>query len=248
MRYLKALSILALLPAPLVAQDARVPTITVAGTGSVQTPPDTATLSFTVRGEGATPDAATSAMATQQKAVIQGLRSLDRKLEVQTGSVTIAETRSSGCRGDYDRDRQLSTGACAVTGRVASTSTTIIMHSVKDAGTAVGLAGRLGASDASIDHFGLSDDADASRRALASAFAQAHAKAEAVAAASGAKLGPIVSVSDSYADVLRRSSSEVVDSITAEDLGRLPAPVVVDVSPKPVETTMRLTVVFAIGK
>ena len=248
MRYLKALSILALLPAPLVAQDVRAPTIVVMGAGSVQTPPDTATLSFTVRGEGATPDAATSAMAGLQKAVIQGLRSLDRKLEVQTGSVTIAQTRSSDCRDDDYRSRQLSTGACAVTGRVASITTTIIIHSVKDAGTAVGLAGRLGASDASIEHFGLSDDADASRRALASAFAQAHAKAEAIAAASGAKLGPIVSVSDSYADVLRKSSSMVVDSIQAQDLGRLPEPVVVDVSPKPVETTMRLTVIFSIEK
>lgn len=247
MRYLKALSILAMLPAPAIAQDARVPTIAVTGSGTAQTPPDTATLTFTVRGEGATPDAATSAMAAQQKAVIQGIRSLDREVEVQTGSVTIAETRSAGCRGDYGQDKQLSTGACAVTGRVASISTTIVMHSVKDAGTAVGLAGRLGASDAAIEHFGLSDDGDASRRALASAFAQAHAKAEAIAAASGAELGPIVSVSDSYIDVVRGYFG-VVNTITAEDVGRLPSPVVVDVSPKPVETTMRLTVVFAIKK
>lgn len=213
----------------------------------METPPDMATLTFTVRGEGTTPDAATSAMAALQKAVIRGVRSLDRTLEVQTGSVMIAETRSAGCRDDYDRGKQLSTGACAVTGRVASTSTTIILHSVKDAGTAVGLAGRLGASDASVEHFGLSDDADASRRALASAFAQAHARAQAIATASGAKLGPVLSVSDSYNTIVR-NSYEVVDSISAQDIGRLAEPVVVDISPKPVETTMRLTVIFAIEK
>jgi uncharacterized protein YggE len=247
MRNLKALSILAVLAVPAIAQGAETPTIAVTGLGTVETPPDTATLTFTVRGEGATADAATSAMAALQKAVIQGVRSLDRKLEVQTGSVTIAETRSSGCRGDYDRDRQLSTGACAVTGRVASISTTIVLHSVKVAGTAVGLAGRLGASDATVEHFGLSDDADASRRALASAFAQARARAEAIAAASGAKLGPILSVSDSYNAGIR-GSFQVVDAISAEDIGRLPEPVVVDVSPRPVETSMRLTVIFAIEK
>jgi uncharacterized protein YggE len=247
MRYLKAFSILAVLSAPAIVQAADTPTIAVTGSGTVETPPDTATLTFTVRGEGTTPDAATSAMAALQKAVIQGVRSLDRKLEVQTGSVAIAETRSSGCRDDYGRDKQLSTGACAVTGRVASITTTIIMHSVKDAGTAVGLAARLGANDAGVERFGLNDNADASRRALGNAFAQAHAKAEAIAAASGAKLGPIVSVSDSYSEVVRASSG-VVDSISAQDMERTPAPVVVDVSPKPVETTMRLTVVFAIEK
>jgi uncharacterized protein YggE len=159
----------------------------------------------------------------------------------------IAETRNSGCRDNDDVPRQLSTGACAVTGRVASTSTTIVMHSVKDAGTAVGLAGRLGASDASIDHFGLSDDSDAVRRALAGAYAEARTRAEAIAAASGAKLGPIVSVSDSYSSGVR-GSSMVVDAITANDIGSFPAPVVVDISPKPVETSMRLTIVFAIEK
>ena len=247
MRHLRALSILAVLPVPAMVQAAETPTIAVTGSGTVETPPDTATLTFTVRGEGATPDAATSAMAALQKSVVQGVRSLDRTLEVRTGSVTIAETRSSGCRGDYDRDRQLSTGVCAVTGRVASISTTIVLHSVKVAGTAVGLAGRLGASDATVEHFGLSDDADASRRALASAFAQAHAKAEAIAAASRVKLGPVLSVSDSYSGGVR-SSYGVVDGVMAEDIGRLPEPVVVDISPRPVETSMRLTVIFAIEK
>ena len=247
MRYGETLLVLAMLPVPAVVQAADTPTIAVTGSATVETPPDIATLTFTVRGEGTTPDAATSAMAALQKAVIQGVRSLDRKLEVQTGSVTIAETRSPGCRNDYDRDRQLSTGACAVTGRIASISTTIVLHSVKIAGTAVGLAGRLGASDAAVEHFGLSDDADASHRALAGAFAQAHARAEAIAAASGAKLGPIVSVSDSFGGIVRNSDT-VVDAITADGIGRLPEPVVVDISPRPVETTMRLTVVFAIEK
>lgn len=248
MRYLKALSILAVLPLPAIVQAADPPTIAVTGSGTVETPPDTATLSFTVRGEGTTPDAATSAMATLQKAVIQGVRSLDRKLEVRTGSITIAETRNSGCRDDYGRDKpQLSTGTCAVTGRVASIDTTVVMHSVKDAGTAVGLAARLGASDVGVEHFGLSDDADASRRALANAFAQARAKAEAIAAASGVKLGPIISASDSNG-IGMRGSSQIVDSIQAQDMGQLPPPVVVDITPKPVETTARLTIIFAIEK
>jgi uncharacterized protein YggE len=247
MRHWPILAILAALPAPALAQNDRPPTIVVTGVGNVETPPDIATLSFDVRGEGVTADEATAAMAARQKAVLKGLRSLDHGLEVRTGEVTIAEARGGNCSDYSDRDTKMSTGACAVAGRVARIETTIILSSVKDAGTAIGLAGRLGASNAEIQSFGLRDESGAARRAVAEATTQARVRAQSIADAAGTKLGPVISVTDSY-NSINRSSSTVVDAISAQDIGSLPAPIVVDVSPKPVKTSVQLTFTFAIER
>ena len=246
MRHWPILAILATLPAPVLAQSDRPPAIVVIGLGSVETPPDMATLGFNVRGEGATADEATAALVARQKAVLQGLRSLDRKLEVHTGTVAITETRSGNCNTYSDRDEKLSTGPCAITGRIARIETTVVMSSVKDAGTAVGLAGRLGASNVVIQSFGLRDDTDATRRAIADAAAQARARAQAIAEASGAKLGPVISVSDTYGRDDRFSG--VVDAISADGVREVPAPIAVDINPKAVKTTVQMTFTFAIEK
>ncbi|MDB5705014.1 MAG: hypothetical protein JWN66_2130 [Sphingomonas bacterium] len=280
MRIAKALMIVALTPSPALAQtgrEAKPATITVSATGSVESAPDKASLSISIRAEGKTADAATAALAARQNAVISGLRSLDPKVEVQTSAVSIREAYAGAC----DNGNRFSMGSddlesladnldamadavslaaddmadgvpartgkkdCTVVGRVAQIEATVIMSSVKDAGTAVGLAGRLGASRARLDDFGLRDDSAASNGAIAKAMENARAKAQAIAAASGATLGGIVSVDDGSE---RGMSGGLRMFAMQAPAVMAPPPIMIDVSPKPVETNARLTVTFAIER
>jgi hypothetical protein len=271
---------LAMLAMPLSAQAQTVapivPTIVISAQGSVETPPDNATLILTIRGEGKTPDAASTALAAKLKAITGGLRSLDPGVEVRTGSVAIGEAHAGECNrdsalpmsaartaADLDRaadalstamsDKVDSAGAvpqpapgdpCAVIGNVAESETTIVLRSVKDAGTAVGLAGRLGANEAKIESFDLHDDKDARIRAVAAAIGQARSQAQAIAAASGMTLGPIVSVTDGSLGDPSAGLSLAKMSMQANSYDV--APVRIEISPRPVETSLRLIVTFSL--
>lgn len=270
MRFNGLILALAALPLPAVAQEIggfpnRPNTIVVTATGKIETAPDIATIALTIRGEGKTPDAATTALAAKQTAVFGGLRRLDPKAEIRTGSVALREVRKGECGNrsfggdsmmmsdDLDAEAEMVTGngpdskgPCVVVGAAAETEATVIIASIKDAGTAVGLAARLGASSAKIESFGLRDDSAAGRQAISQAIGQARAQAESIAAASNAKLGQLVSVVDIAAGGFNRSAG--FSAMAVYDLAPAAAlrPIVVDVSPTPVETQVRLLVTFAL--
>ena len=262
---------LASLPLPALAQDVgtfanRPNTILVTATGKVEMAPDIATISLTIRGEGKTPDAATAALAAKQTAVFGGLRRIDAKEEVRTGSIELREIRKGDCANrsfggdsmDMMADAMEATadvlessgpgpkGPCTVVGAVAETEATVIIASIKDAGTAVGLAGRLGASSAKIESFGLRDDSAAGRQAISQAIVQARAQAEAIAAASKAKLGPLVSVVDMEAGNFDSRRLAATTQVFALAPALWPSPIVVDIAPTPVETRVQLLVTFAL--
>jgi hypothetical protein len=142
-------------------------TIVVQGIGTIETPPEIATISFAVRGEGGTADAATQALVDRQKAILDGLvRLTNGRIEVETDTVELGAARAGDCRIDgYDSTPARSTGDCAIIGYVATLETKVRMTTVAEAGTAVGLAGRLGAERSSISSYGLGDDASVRRRA-----------------------------------------------------------------------------------
>lgn len=70
--------LLGLIATPVMAQsaDERVPLIQVMGVGTVSTPPDVATISYSVIGEGRTADDASAALATKQRAIVAELTAL----------------------------------------------------------------------------------------------------------------------------------------------------------------------------
>ncbi|WP_404370326.1 SIMPL domain-containing protein [Sphingomonas sp. MMS24-J45] len=251
---------------------ARPNTILVSASGKVETAPDIATMTLSIRGEGKTPDAATAALAVKQKAIFAGLRGLDPKLEVRTGDIGFREVRGGNCTNFADSDGAMSMaqmaddlsdaatmastdaasgpsdantkGPCRVVGHRATTETSIRIASVKDAGTAVGLAGRLGATNAHVENFGLRDDTAAARRALDQAMANARTQAAALAAASGSKLGPVVSIMNG--DVGARSRVMAMESYSMMMPAVAAPPIVVDITPTPVETSAQLVVTFAL--
>ncbi|HMI20554.1 MAG TPA: SIMPL domain-containing protein [Sphingomonas sp.] len=250
MRLAIIMGTLAACAAPARAADiSALPTITVVGVGEVKTDPDIANLAFSIRGEGASPDAATRGLVAKQKAIINGLGVLGGgRMEIRTGEVRLDETRAAGCGGDDDDNPRLSTGKCAVTGYLASISVSVRMEAVKNAGTAVGLAARLGASNAHASDFDILKHDDAARRAAAAALADAHNRAEAIASAAGEKLGPVVKVTDEAATASDGDDIMVTGARVPAPVMVMPPPVAVDIRPEPISTTARLTVTYAIAR
>lgn len=233
-------------PAMAQSADDRVPVIQVLGMGTVSTPPDVATITYSVTGEGKTADDASTALATKHQAIVNELRSfLGRDALLSSGDVSVTEARSDKCdTDDEDSARpRLSEGDCAVTGYIATLRGAARTGAVDRAGTAVGVTVRLGARDARIQGFSLRDPATAQRRATAAAIAAAHAKAEAMAIGAGVKLGNLLALND--------PNAQMNLTISADDMGALQrAPgvrrVEIAITPKPIETEVRLTARYAI--
>ena len=231
------------------AADAReIPRIVVQGFGSVKTPPNLAKFAYVARGEGRTSDEAVSALTRKAAEIERALRSIDPALELHSDSVNVQTVRGNDCKEDrYEETVHLSTGPCAIAGYVASQDFDARTSRVQDAGTFVGLSGRHGATNPRIEAFDLADERGAKRAAIEAALKDAQAKAEAVASGSRSRLAGVLAVS--------------LDGATTEDLiNLLPAsevriaaaerdePIPISVNPKPVETTARVTVSYAIGR
>jgi uncharacterized protein len=224
------------------------PKILVDGYGEVRTMPDIATIGYNVRGEGATSDDAVRAMTATSARIEASLRRIDATAAPTTDAVRVSPVRSSACKDrDYDSDDdQLSKGACAVVGYVATQSISIRTADVNDAGTLVGLAGRGGAFNARLEAFELNDPRPAKRQAIAAALLDAQTKAAAVAASSRITLGPILTVATTNRDAVRTE-----DLINNLPQSRAPAaerdePVPVKLTPEPITTSATVTVTYAI--
>jgi hypothetical protein len=232
------------------AADEPRPRIAVTGSGRVMTAPDLATVDYRIVGEGPTSDAAVTALVVKRDRIGAGLASLDRRIEPRAGEVAVAEVRSPDCRQD-DGQPRLSTGACAVIGYVATLGLTIRTAAVKQAGTLVGLIGRLGGSDPHLTGFALAEPGAAQRQAIAAALADAKAKAQAVAQGTGATLGRLIAASTGGYDA---GAQDIV--VTGVRVGAPaapppppppPPPIAVDLNPRPIETQAQVSVSYEIG-
>lgn len=226
------------------------PQIVVVGIGTVETPPDVASLTFNVRGEGQTADQATAALVAKRKTIESGLAALDNsKLEIHTSDLSILEARDKACDDGSDENQlRLSSGNCAVHGYVAQMSMALRITPPDRAGTALGLASRLGASDARIAGFELRDQAVALRQADAAAVADARARAEGIAASSGVRLGPLLSVEDREARDIAEQTEITVTANARPAAKMLPPPIAVDVSPTPIVTEAKLIASYGVAQ
>jgi len=242
-------ALLAAAPAAAAQQPAPERLIQVTGVGVDRTPPDTATLAFWLRGEGATPDEATRALQAKQRAVNEGVAGLLGPTARPTaGNVTVIEARGAECQDrGYNAQPRLSQGACTVTGYLATLQAEVRTNAVDRAGTAAGLMARLGASDARLQGFALSDPAAATARATAAAVADARARAEALARGAGVRLGPVVTLRDgNYVSPDIVVGANRMAAPPPPPPPSAPAPVQIEAKPRPVETRATVTVAFAI--
>ena len=236
---------LALIASPALAAEPAPSRIVVEGFGTVETPPDIAAISYSVRGEGASSDAATAAMVTAQAKVEAAITGFTTSADIKSGKDKIDAVRGKDCNDD-DNPR-LSAGACAIIGYIVQMPITLRTADLKDAGTIVGLIGREGGYNPRLDAFTLSHEAAAKRRAIASAIADAHSQAEAMAEAAHLHLGRVITISNSY-DSEGNGADEIV--VTAQHnpppAVMAPPPIAIHLTPQPIETTAKLTVAYEI--
>ncbi len=239
-------------PTAAVAQDVdKLPSILVSGSGEVETDPDRAKISYSLRGEGSTSDDAVRAMVAMGEKVEAAIKGIDPKADARTGSVTSEPARSASCGGeDYNAREQLSKGVCAIQGYIATQQITVTTALVKEVGTMAGLAARHGAESAQARQFELSEDLQtrAYASALSKAFRDAEKNALALAVGSGVKLGSILTAANiSQAE---NSSEEGQDIVVTGSRVPTPAPpaVAVKLKPQKITTSARVNVRYLIQR
>jgi uncharacterized protein YggE len=226
------------------------PRIEVSGYGEVKYMPDVATITYTVRGEGPTSDDAVREMTASGARIDAALHAVDAAAEPHTSEVKVAVVRSNDCKEQEYGPPQLSTGACAISGYVATQSVTLRTLAVNKSGTMVGLVGRAGGLSPRIDSFNIRDSRPQQQQAIAAALADAASKAAAIAAATHVQLGPILNVSSGP----RSDAPQIVVSGSRIPVANLPAapppppPVPVNVVPEPLMTNSYVTVTYAINQ
>jgi len=235
-----------LAPWPALAQAPSPPVIVITATGEARSAPDRVTVAFSLRGEGATSDQAVQRLSDAEKAVKAGAMGLLGGDGVwQAANLSVSEVRARTCdANNYGRPR-LSSGDCAVLGYVALMPASLETSRVKDAATLAGLIARLGGADARVANFTLHDASPLKGRAIAEALTNARDEARQIAESFGGRLGPLLRVED--AQSLRPPISVTANARVAEALAPPPPPVAVEVSPTPIETSVRLVVTYGLA-
>lgn len=233
------------LAAPVAAQSSadRQHTINVSGHGKVSVAPDMARIHYWIRGEGTTPDDATRAMSNSQKQVEQGLKGfLGAEATITNSDLLVIQVHDPKC-SDQQQPR-LSEGACAVIGYLARIEGDLSTSSTDKAGTAVGLASRLGASDARIQGFELRDVAKARADAMSKAVADSREQAQILAIAAGGHLGRVLNIQyGAYTSPLTLTGSRV-QYLPAVPAPPPPPPVQIGLRPQPQEVSADVSVSY----
>ncbi|MEO5774942.1 MAG: SIMPL domain-containing protein [Sphingomicrobium sp.] len=236
---------------PSLAQSAdKSPTIHVTGSGTVSSMPDSASLELEIIGEGKTPDDATRALAARQKAIAGALGNLlSGDAVLTTGDLAINAVPGANCRrNEDDDDPKLSEGPCAIAGYVAKIGATINTSQVLKAGTAVGLASRLGARNAHLDAFAIKSRKTVYREAMTRAYSDARSQAELLAAAAGGRLGAVITINEPNPNVSDAIMVTGLRRLAGVSANRSPEPVPIDIAPEPIDTTTSIEVTFALDK
>ncbi len=221
--------------------------IEVTGYGEVKYMPDIATITYTVRGEGKTSDDAVRAMTATAARIEAAVAALDPAAEPRTSKVEVEPVRESECKDRRYGQPQLSTGACAIQGYVASQSITLHTSAVKDSGTMVGAIGRAGGTNPRIQNFTVRDSRPQQQQAMAAALEDARSKAAAMAAATDVRLGPILDIhsgrrNDAQQLEVRGSRTQPVPPPPP------PAPVPVKLTPELLTTNAYVSVIYRIAE
>jgi uncharacterized protein YggE len=199
-------------------------TITVSGTGIINTVPNQAAFIFGVTTTAQKAQAALSANAVRMNRVVDVLKQLGiRPAQLQTAQIALTpETNQSGS---------------AVLDYSASNTVTATNDDIGKAGAIIDAAVAAGANLVSGPSLTPSDQLELSRKALTAAIADARARALTIAAAAGVKLGPVETVTENSSTVPPIFSSVAAKAPSAST----------PVEPGTVQTEEDLTVTFGIA-
>jgi uncharacterized protein len=164
-----------------------VPTVSVSGHGSVNVPPDTATVNIGVDVIKPTLDEAQEQADAQATAVIEALKAAgiaDEDIQTDYYSVNILRDYSENA------DPTLITGFEIINQLAVTVRDTDMLGEILDAGVSAGANSIYGVT------FYVEDQTAASSEARVEAVEDARVKAEELAAAAGMTLGPVVSIAE----------------------------------------------------
>lgn len=192
----KAAAVLALLAAPLAAQEAVggtnmevVPVLTVAGSGQARVAPDEATVRLGVTAQAPTARAAQEQVNRVANAVLTAVRELGVRAEdIQTSDLNLNPLYSQGRGQELQEPR--------ITGYQASNVVSIRLEDLTKVGPAIDAGLSAGANRLEGVFFGLRNDQAARAEALTDAVREARSKAEALARALRVRLVEIVEVAE----------------------------------------------------
>jgi uncharacterized protein len=187
-----------ILPAPIACPEGQSPcppiagapgaenTVTVIGVGTVTSQPDEAVLGLGVRTQASDANDALKENASRMAAVMKALHDLGiGDADISTSSVSLYP--------NYSND------GSTITGYVAENDISVTVHDLAKVGSAIDDAVAAGANVSSGVTFQMSDANAGLSDALKQAVGNARDKAEALAGAAGAKLGGVVSITESGA-------------------------------------------------
>lgn len=164
-------------------------TIAVTGVGEASRAPDMANLSIGVDAEGATAAEALRKNSTQLEATIKSLTDSGvEKKDIQTSGLNV------GAKYDYSPDGR----PPRIIGYQASNTVSVKLRSLDKAGAVIDKAVGVGANRLDSIWFSFADPKPVMNDARKAAVADARERASLYAEAAGVKLGPILSISDSY--------------------------------------------------
>lgn len=197
-------------------------TLSVVGTGSVTTVPDTATLSAGVTTPGSTAAEAMDANARAMAKVIQALKDAGiASKDLRTQFVSV--------------DPRYDDGTQRITGYSASNSVSAVVRGLSDVGDVIDAAVAAGANTVSGPSLARDDQDKLYRDALENAVANAREKAAALARAAGVSLGAVKSLDESP-----ESNGPIVYGALAKTDAATP------IEPGTTEITATVRIVFAI--
>jgi uncharacterized protein YggE len=185
-----------------VSDDNTEATITVSGEGQAFAVPDTATFSYTLRGEGDNAQSAQAAIATQSAEIIDalensGVAETDIKTQYYNVSPRYEFREVSADRGMEIFPPQ---GSRVLVGYEAVQTNQVRVREVDTAGDLLGVVTENGASDVSSLDFIVWDETAVESEARTKAIADAKEKANQLANQLGVRLGDIQSFSESSGD------------------------------------------------
>lgn len=194
--------------------------VTVTGTGNVQSAPDRAGLEVGVSSDATTAEAATTANAGKAAQVIAALRAAGvAKQDLQTDSVSVSPRWND--RGQQD-------------GFTAQNSVQVKVRDVTRTGAILDAAVGAGATETSGPSFDQGNRAQLYRDALKAAFDDARAKAAVLVGEAGASLGPVLRIEESSAP------PEILPA-AGTALERTPVPTPVEPGTQSLQATVKVT-------
>lgn len=203
--------------------------ITVNATGKVSATPDLCSFSATITARGADASQAQKAASQPTSDVIAKLK----ELGVDEKSIQTTYTDVSPYWDENGETDEYEARTVLEVSKVSVEQVSELMQAATDAG----------ATQVDFMGYAATNYEEVYREALAQAIETARPKAEAIAAASGVRLGKVLSITEGYQDMSYYAKSEVFaadEAAASEEAG-------IEVAPGEVEIEAQVTVVYAIN-